>query len=82
VTLYVASGCHLCELARDELERLRGELGFEFSEVDIGGRPELERAYRAWIPVVEVDGERVSVYRVEEAGLRALLGRGKGVSAA
>ena len=41
------------------------ELGFEVDEVDITGVPELERAYREWIPVVEVDGERVSVYRVE-----------------
>jgi hypothetical protein len=78
----VASGCHLCELARAELERLGGELGFAVVEVDIGGRPELERAYRRWIPVIEVDGERVSVYRVEEAALRARLLRGaEGVEA-
>ena len=39
-------------------------------EIDITGVPELERTYREWIPVVEVDGERVSVYRVEEEPLR------------
>ena len=81
MTLYVASGCHLCELARGELERLGGELGFAFAEVAIDGRPELERAYRPWVPVIEVDGERVSVYRVEEAALRARLGGAEDVSA-
>jgi glutaredoxin len=70
LTLYVARDCHLCELARADLERLRPELGLEVEEVDITGVPELERAYREWIPVVEHDGERISVYRVEEAELR------------
>ena len=69
--LYVGRDCHLCDIARGELERLRGELGFEVEEVDITGDPELERRYRAWLPVVEADGEQISVFRVEEAELRA-----------
>jgi hypothetical protein len=71
LTLYVARDCHLCELARADLARLTPELALEVDEVDITGVPELERAYRQWIPVVELDGERISVYRVEEAELRA-----------
>jgi glutaredoxin len=71
LSLYVARDCHLCELARADLERLRPELGFDVDEVDITGDPELEGRYRRWIPVVEIDGERVSVYRIEEAELRA-----------
>jgi glutaredoxin len=71
IRLVVGRDCHLCELARAELERLRPELGFEVEEVDITGDRELEREYRRWLPVVEIDGERVSVYRVEEAELRA-----------
>ncbi len=66
----MARDCHLCERAREELGALAGELGVEVEEVDITGVPELERAYREWIPVVEVDGERVSVYRVEPGPLR------------
>ena len=65
VTVYTARDCHLCARAREQLEQLRLELGFEVREVDIGGVPELERAYREWIPVVELGGERVSVYRDE-----------------
>ena len=70
LTLYVARDCHLCDLARADLERLRPELGFEVDEVDITGIAELERAYREWIPVVELKGERISVYRVEPDELR------------
>ena len=74
VTLVVARDCHLCERARDELARCAAELGFAVEEVDITGVPELERRYREWIPVIEVDGEEVSHYRVEAAALRHKLG--------
>ena len=71
LTLYVGRDCHLCQLAREELARLRGELAFEVQEIDITGDPELERRYREWLPVLELAGERLSVYRVEEDALRA-----------
>ena len=72
LTLFVARDCHLCELARADLERLRLELALEVEEVDITGVAELEAAYRRWIPVIEHEGERISVYRVEPEALRAL----------
>ena len=46
-----------------------------FDEVDVTGDPELEKKYREWIPVVEIDGERAFVYYVDEAALRRKLGR-------
>jgi hypothetical protein len=74
VTLVVARDCHLCERAREELAELGAALSFAVEEVDITGIPELERRYREWIPVIEVAGERVSVYRVEVEPLRHKLG--------
>ena len=74
MTLVVARDCHLCENAREELAVLAVELGFEVEEVEISGDPELERRYRAWVPVIEVGGERLSVYRVEPEALRHKLG--------
>jgi hypothetical protein len=74
VTLVVARDCHRCENAREELGMLAAELGFRVRELDITGDPELERRYREWVPVIEVDGERVSVYRVEPGPLRHKLG--------
>jgi hypothetical protein len=51
------------------LEAVRAEHPFELEEVDIGGDPVLEAKYREWLPVVEVDGERVFTYHVHEAAL-------------
>ena len=74
LTLFVGRDCHLCEIARSELAQLRSELGFEVDEIDITGVPELEERYREWLPVIELDGKRLSVYRVEEDALRSAVG--------
>jgi glutaredoxin len=66
VVLFHAQGCHLCDRARDVLERV----GVRYESVDITGRPELEERYREWLPVVEIDGARAFVYYVDEAALR------------
>ena len=66
VVLYTAAGCHLCERARVVLE----ESGAPFDEVDVTGDAELEAAYREWLPVVEIDGERAFVYYVDPAAFR------------
>jgi hypothetical protein len=50
------------------------ESGVPFDEVDITGDPEREAAYRAWLPVVEIDGERAFVYYVDPAAFRRKVG--------
>ena len=69
VVLYSAEGCHLCEKARAVLS----ESGAAFEEVDIGGTPQLEAAYREWLPVVEIDGQRAFVYFVNPAAFQRKL---------
>ena len=73
VVVYHASGCHLCERALGQLRALRDELGFDLEELAIDGDPELEERYREWLPVVELDGERLFVYYVQEDALRRRL---------
>jgi hypothetical protein len=73
VTLFFAQDCSLCEPVREQLAAVRAELPFELEEVDITGVAELEIRYREWLPVVEIDGERAFVYRLEEEELRARL---------
>ena len=73
VQLYVGRDCHLCEIARSALARLAEDEPFGVEEIDITGVPELEAAYREWLPVIELAGERISVYRVEEEPLLARL---------
>ena len=74
VTLYHATGCHLCERARRVVRQVRETAAFELEEVDIGGDPGLEARYREWLPVVEIDGKRAFVYYVDPAALRRKLG--------
>jgi glutaredoxin len=65
VVLYGAPGCHLCDVAKELLERQRELLGFQLDVVDISGDPELESAHREQIPVVFVAGRKAFKYRVE-----------------
>ncbi|MET1009064.1 MAG: glutaredoxin family protein [Gaiellaceae bacterium] len=74
VTIYLADGCHLCESALRVLAAVREEIPFQLVEVAIDGDPELERAYRERIPVVEVDGAEAFTYFVHPDGLRRRLG--------
>ena len=73
VTLFHAQGCHLCERAREQLVALREELGFALVEVDIAGDADLEAAYREFLPVVELEGERLFTYYVFPDVLRRRL---------
>jgi glutaredoxin len=65
VVLYGAPGCHLCDVAKELLERQRRLLDFSLEVVDISGDPELESAYREQIPVVFVAGRKAFKYHVE-----------------
>ena len=69
VTLYGKPGCHLCEDAREIVERVRAEHPFELQEVDVSLDPVLHREYGDRIPVLEVDGEELFEFHVEEAVL-------------
>jgi glutaredoxin len=73
VVVYFGAGCHLCEQALEQVRALRDELGFELEEVSIDGDPALEARYREWLPVVELDGERLFTYYVHEEALRRRL---------
>jgi Glutaredoxin-like domain (DUF836) len=68
--VYVAEGCDLCQAALEVVDRV---CAGDFERVDIGGDPELEAAYRASIPVVEVDGERAFTFFVQPEALRRRL---------
>ncbi len=73
VTLFTIPGlCPLCDEAREALHAARAD----FTEIDIRKDRGLLRAYRLEIPVVEVDGRKAFVGRVELPRLRALLAAG------
>ncbi|APY87028.1 glutaredoxin family protein [Streptomyces alfalfae] len=70
VTLIGKPGCHLCDDAQRVIEKVCGELGAPWEKKDITEDEELHRAYWEQIPVVLVDGEQHTFWRVDEARLR------------
>jgi glutaredoxin len=73
VVLYGRPGCHLCDDARELLERVRAELPFTLVERDIERDDALLRAYLERIPVIALDGEELFDLFVDEAELRRRL---------
>ena len=73
VTLYGRPGCHLCDEAREALERVRADAPFDLHEVDIERDDELFKRYLERIPVVCLDGEELFEFHVDESALRRRL---------
>jgi glutaredoxin len=74
VVLYTRPGCHLCDDALAVLERVRGELPFALEARDIERDDDLLRRYLERIPVVELDGEELFEFYIDERELRRRLG--------
>ena len=75
VTLYGKPGCHLCDDAREAVERVRAQRPFELHEVDVSLDPTLHREYGERIPVLALDGVELFEFHVEEGVLLQQLDR-------
>jgi hypothetical protein len=73
ITLISKPGCHLCDLAREVIERVAADLGVRWVELSILDDPELSAAYWEQIPVTLVDGAQHDYWRVDESRLRRAL---------
>jgi len=76
IVVYSSPGCHLCEQAMSELRRLQAEFGPDaigIEERDITAEDALHRAYLERIPVIELDGEELCEYAIDEQLLRERL---------
>lgn len=76
LTVYIRQGCHLCTDMTQALERLRPELGFEYSTVDIDTEPDLQARYDTRVPVLAGGDAEICYYFLEESRLRAFLQTG------
>ena len=73
VTFYAKPGCHLCDDAREVVERVCTDLGESYDEISILDDPALMERYGEEIPVTLVDGKQHDFWRVSEERLRAAL---------
>ncbi len=53
VTLFTTAGCHLCDLALEQLQTLQQQLPFNIDSVEIGDDDALVAEYGIRIPVVK-----------------------------
>jgi len=71
VLLYTRSGCHLCDDAKEVLERH----GLAPRLIDIDADPQLQQRYNECVPVVVIDGVERFRGRVNEVLLRRVIRR-------
>ncbi|GIH12305.1 glutaredoxin family protein [Rugosimonospora africana] len=70
LTLITRPGCHLCDVAKEALERIAADTGEQWQEINVESEVELEAEYGDRVPVVLLDGKEHGYWRVEEARLR------------
>ncbi|WEH40380.1 glutaredoxin family protein [Streptomyces sp. NBC_01218] len=74
VTLLGKPGCHLCEEAGEVVAAVCAETGASWEEKDITQDEALYAQYWEQIPVVLIDGEQHTFWRVDAKRLRTALG--------
>ena len=72
VTIYGRDGCHLCALAKRQVERVSEEsdVDVDIEEIDVDDDPALAAEYGDSVPYVFVDGWPAFKYHVEPDELR------------
>ena len=69
IDLYSRPNCHLCDEAKDTIERVRRRYPFSLRLINIEEDPALESAYGTEIPVIFINGDKAFKYHVDEADL-------------
>jgi glutaredoxin len=65
VTIYSRTGCHLCEVAINQIESVKSKITFNLEIKLIDGNPELEKAYGEQVPVILIDQQPHDYWRVD-----------------
>jgi hypothetical protein len=72
ITLYTTVGCHLCELAQQQLRQLNSEQ-FTLHTIDIALDDTLVKQYGTLIPVIALPNQTTLVWPFEFHDIQALL---------
>jgi glutaredoxin len=75
IEVYSRPGCHLCDEAKEVIDRVRVRHTFEVKMINIELDPALEAAYGSEIPIVLINGNKAFKYRVDEAELERKIKR-------
>ena len=69
IEIYSRPGCHLCDEAKEVIERVGRRFPFALSVINIDTDPELQKLYGEQIPVVFINGNKAFKYHVDEVEL-------------
>jgi len=73
IVLYTRRVCGLCDDAAEELHRLRDELRFTLTELNIDDDPALRAQYNDIVPVVTAGGRIIAHAPIDLGALRDML---------
>lgn len=73
ITFITRSNCHLCDEAKSTLETVLTGSGVGWQEIDVDSDPETRAEYGDQVPVILIDGQMHSYFRVDEKRLREAL---------
>lgn len=80
VVVYSREGCHLCDVVKETLARLKDHADFQWAVIDIDADPQLQQRYNDEVPVVFIDGRKAFKYHLDERQfLRALARASAGI---
>ena len=65
VTVYSRTGCHLCEVAINQIESVKSKITFDLEIKLIDDNPELEKAFGEQVPVILIDQQPHDYWRVD-----------------
>lgn len=66
VVVYSRKGCHLCEIVKEQVQKLSRRTSFTWREVDVDSDRELQRLYNDEVPVIFINGRKAFKYRLNE----------------
>jgi glutaredoxin len=78
ITIYSKKDCHLCEDAKQLIDRLSKEYPIQLEVIDIEQDPALMQTYATEIPVVFIEGRKAFKYRIDENKFREIAARVRG----
>lgn len=65
--------CHLCDEAKETIERVTNQLPIEVEVIDIEKDPELFKQYQYDIPVIFLNDRKIFKHRVDGQKLQKIL---------
>jgi glutaredoxin len=73
IEIYSRPGCHLCDEAKEVIERSQARYVLDIRVINVEEDPELEARYGTEIPVVFISGRKAFKYHVDPVELERKL---------